>query len=339
MGLKARGSLAGRMKLARLFTLDDEAYAGELAALESEKGFGALKAAGVLSLNAFSKSAFAARRFPGWRLGPPAEGAGELLDGASREAELLKRIGPERLKECFLEGSGLSRAEKARRSGIGVEEAKRIEEFLTRLWVQEELGGAAPAAPSVGFSVVAGFVIEDGRPALRFFHREAWKGRWRVDQGALRVWCGSRPPEEAAAARRLASALEFTDRRKTTLLKVLEAVMEAQKGWLLSGDPADMVPLTQRSVAAAVGSDPSVVNRLAANKAVELPWGTEAPLKQLMPSSKDLGKNVLAALAMDAPTLSDEALRTAMAERGYALSRRSIAQYRVELGLGAKGTR
>lgn len=338
LGTKLRGSLAGRMKLARLFTLDDESYAGELAALESDESFAALKAAGVVSLDSFSKSAFAARRFPGWRLGPPADGAAELLDGASDAAELLKRIGPERLRECFLEGSGLSRAEKAKRSGVTPTEAKRIEDFLTRLWVQEELGGKAPAAPSVGFSVVAGFVVEGGRPALRFFHREAWKGRWRVDQSSLRAWCSARP-EAAAAARRLASALEFADRRKTTLLKVLEAVMEAQKGWLVSGDPADMVPLTQRSVAAAVGSDPSVVNRLASNKAVELPWGTEAPLKQLMPSSKDLGKNLLSSLAMDATDLSDEALRAAMAERGFALSRRSIAQYRAELGLGSKGTR
>lgn len=339
LGMKARGSLAGRMKLARLFTLDDEEYAGELAALEGDASFVALKAAGVLSLNAFSKAAFAARRFPGWRLGPPADGAAELLDGACAEAELLKRIGPERMKECFLDGSGLSRAEKARRAGVSVEEAGRIEDFLTRLWVREELGGAAPAAPSVGFSVVAGFVVEDGRPALRFFHREAWKGRWRLDQGALRAWCSGRPAAEAAAARRLASALEFADRRKTTLLKVLEAVMEAQKDWLVTGDPGRMVPLTQRSVAAAAGSDPSVVNRLAANKAVELPWGTEAPLRSLMPSSKTLGKNVLAALAMDDPALTDEALVAAMAERGYALSRRSVAQYRAELGLGRTGRR
>ncbi|TBR24873.1 hypothetical protein EPO15_03180 [bacterium] len=339
LGLKQRGSLAGRMKLARLFTLDDDAYAGELAALEAEDSFAALKASGVLSLNSFSKAAFAARRFPGWRLGPPAEGAAELLDGASAEAELLKRIGPERLNECFLEGSGLSRAEKARRAKVTVEEAGRIEDFLTRLWVREELGGPAPAAPSLGFSVVAGFVIEDGRPALRFFHREAWKGRWRVDSGALRAWCSSRPPAEAEAARRLTSALEFADRRKTTLLKVLESVMEAQKDWLVSGDPGKMVPLTQRSVAAAAGADPSVVNRLASNKAVELPWGTEAPLKSLMPSSKTLGKNVLAALASDSPDLTDEALREAMAGKGYALSRRSIAQYRAELGLARTGLR
>jgi hypothetical protein len=337
--MKARGSLAGRMKLARLFTLDDDAYAAELSALESDGSFAALKAAGVVSLNSFSKAAFAARRFPGWRLGPPAEGAAELLDGASAEAELLKRVGPELMQECFLAGSGLSTAQKARKAGITPEEAGRIEDFLTRLWVREELGGAAPAAPSVGFSVVAGFVVEDGRPALRFFHREAWQGRWRVDQNAFRVWCASRPAAEAAAARRLASALEFTDRRKTTLLKVLEAVMEVQKDWLLTGDPGRMAPLTQRSVAAAAGSDPSVVNRLAANKAVELPWGTEAPLKSLMPSSKDLGKNVLASLAMDDPGLSDEDLRAAMVEKGYALSRRSIAQYRAELGLGRTGKR
>ena len=105
--MRQRGSLAGRMKLARLFTLDDDAYAGELAELERDASFAALKASGVLSLNSFSKAAFAARRFPGWRLGPPADGAAELLDGASAEAALLKRIGPRRLKDCFLEGSGL----------------------------------------------------------------------------------------------------------------------------------------------------------------------------------------------------------------------------------------
>ena len=339
LGLSQRGSLAGRMKLARLFTLGDDEYARDMAELEGEKAFGALKAAGVLSLNAFSKAAFAARRFPGWRLGAPAEGAAELLDGASAEAALFKRIGPERLKDCFLDGSGLSRAEKAKRAKITPAEAKRVEDFLTRLWVREELEGPAPAAPSVGFSVVAGFVIERGVPALRFFHREAWKGRWRVDASGLRAWCSSRPPAEAEAARRLTSALEFADRRKTTLLKVLEAVMEAQKGWLVSGKLEDLVPLTQRSVAAAVGSDPSVVNRLAGNKAVELPWGTEAPLKDLMPSSKTLGKHALFGLASAEPTRSDESLRAALAERGFVVSRRSVAQYRAELGLGRTGER
>lgn len=339
LGLKQRGSLAGRMKLARLLSLGDAEYAADMAELEGDAAFAALKAAGVVSLAGFSKAAYAARRLPGWCPSTAAEGAAELLDAGSAEAELMRRIGPELVRQCFLEGSGLSRAEKARRAGVTAEEARRLEDFLTRLWVREELGGPAPAAPTAACPVVAGFVVEDGRPALRFFHREAWKGRWRVDEAGLRAWCASRPAAEAAAARRLVSALSFADRRKTTLLKVLESVMAAQKEWLVTGDLSKMAPLTQRSVAAAVGSDPSVVNRLAANKAVELPWGTEAPLKSLMPSAKTLGKVLLSSLAAATPGATDTELAAAMEERGFALSRRSVSQYRAELGLARGGRR
>lgn len=330
--------MAGRLYLARLLAMDDETYAHEMGKLEADPRFTRLKAAGVVSLAPFSKAAYAARRFPGWRLGAPAEGAAELLDASSPEALLLRRVGAARFKDCFLEGSGLSRAEKARRSGLTPAEAGRLEDFLTRLWVREELAGPAPAAPAKGFSTVAGFVVEGGRPALRFFNREAWKGRWKVDPAGLRALAAD-SPSEAEALRRFSERLIHTDKRKTTLLRVLEALLEAQKGYLLSGDPAKLAALTQRSVAAAVGADPSVVNRLAANKAVALPWGTEAPLKALMPSSKSLAKGVVAALAERNPGLSDEELRAELVRSGVVLSRRSVAQYRAELGLGGRGRR
>lgn len=337
--MRQRGALAGRLHLARLLSLDDDAYAAEMRGLEADPSFARLKACGVLTLAPFSKAAFAARRFPGWRLAEPAEGAGELLDAASAESVLLRRIGQERFRECFLEGSGLSRREKARRCGVSEAESARLEDFLTRLWVREELAGPASAAPAKGFSVVAGFVVEDGRPALRFFNREAWKGRWRIDERGLAAAAAALPAADAETLRRFAARLTHTDKRKATLLKVLESLLEAQKGFLVSGDPADLVPLTQRSVAAAIGSDPSVVNRLAANKAVALPWGTEAPLKALMPSAKDLAKVVFAELAAARPELSDSELCLLLRERGVALSRRSVTQYRAELGLGRRGSR
>lgn len=337
--MRQRGALAGRLHLARLLSLDDDAYAAEMRGLESDPRFARLKACGVVTLAPFSKAAFAARRFPGWRLAEPADGAGELLDAASAESVLLRRIGERRFRECFLEGSGLTRREKARRCGVSEAEAARLEDFLTRLWVRTELSGPASAAPPKGFSVVAGFVVEDGRPALRFFNREAWKGRWRLDERGLAAAAAALPPSEAESLRRFAARLVHTDKRKATLLKVLEALLEAQKGFLVSGDPADLVALTQRSVAAAIGSDPSVVNRLAANKAVALPWGTEAPLKALMPSAKDLAKVVVAELAAARPELSDSEMCLLLGERGVALSRRSVTQYRAELGLGRRGSR
>lgn len=334
-----RGSLAGRLRLARLLAMDDEEYSRELAKLEADPRFGRLKESGVVTLAPFSKAAFAARRFPGWRLGAPAEGAAELLDAESPAARLVRRVGSARFEACFLKGDGLSRAEKARRCGLSVGEARQLEDFLTRLWVREELAGPAAAAPAKGFATVAGFVVEDGRPALRFFHRDAWRGRWKVDEDALRMVSSGLDAAEAETLGRFAARLAHTDKRKTTLLRVLEALLEAQRGFLVSGDPSRLVPLTQRSVAAAVGADPSVVNRLAANKAVALPWGTEAPLKSLMPSAKLLGKALLAELAAEGSGLSDEELRAGLAARGFAVSRRSVTQYRADLGLKGRGKR
>lgn len=319
--------------------MDDEAYVHEMRRLESDPRFAQLKAKGIVSLAPFSKAAFAARRFPGWRLGAPAEGAAELLDASSPEALLVRRVGAARFKECFLEGSGLSRAEKARRSGLGLTEAGQLEDFLTRLWVREELSGPMPEAPSKGFSTIAGFVVEDGKPALRFFNREAWKGRWKVDPAGLRAVSAGLSRSESEALRRFTERLAHTDKRKTTLLRVLEALLEAQKSYLLSGDPAALSALTQRSVAAAIGADPSVVNRLAANKSVALPWGTEAPLKALMPSAKSLAKGIVASLALERPELSDTDLKEELVSRGVVLSRRSVTQYRAELRVGARGRR
>lgn len=89
-----------------------------------------------------------------------------------------------------------------------------------------------------------------------------------------------------------------------------------------------------------LGSLPSIIYRLVSNKSVRLPWGLEVPLKSLLPNEKSLARDRLHDLALAKPGLSDEALRREM-ERlyGAGLSRRSIAQYRKELGLASRGKR
>ncbi len=73
---------------------------------------------------------------------------------------------------------------------------------------------------------------------------------------------------------------------------------------------------------------------------MQLPWGLEAPLSVFVPSGKTLLRDRLHDLALENPELSDEGLRRAVLERfGASLSRRSIAQYRKELGLPAGGKR
>lgn len=83
-----------------------------------------------------------------------------------------------------------------------------------------------------------------------------------------------------------------------------------------------------------------MLNRLISNKSVRLPWGLEAPLKVFVPSAKIMARERLHDLAVASPALSDEGLRVEMRRvHGLSLSRRSISQYRKELGLETSGLR
>lgn len=340
LALRQSASLQGRLKLARLLSLSEEELGRLAVELESTPLFAALGAAGAVRLTPFPQAYFTARRFAGRRL-MDAGGAelARLLDGRSELVRLMRRVGRERFEACFLSREPLSDAERARRCALSPEEARLLRDFVDRLFIRSELLDAPEPPPATVFSTVAGIAIERGRPVLRFFHREVWKGRYAVDEERVRAYLAERPGERAKVEATL-SRLAFLDRRKTTLLRVLEELLRAQAEFLRSGDPARRAPLTQRAIAAAVGADPSVIHRLIANKAVELPWGTEAPLKALFPSGKALARQTLAALARAEPALSDEGLRRALAHRHQIhLSRRSVAQYRKELRLGSRGRR
>jgi RNA polymerase sigma-54 factor len=148
------------------------------------------------------------------------------------------------------------------------------------------------------------------------------------------------PAVEGRRAQGFLKRLEFVDQRKTTLYRALEVLLEAQRDFLLTGDLGRRKPFTQRALSSRLDADPSALNRLISNKSIQLPWGLEAPLKTFLPSSKSLMRERLEALAKDKPHLSDERLRLEMARlHAVRLSRRSIAQYRKELGIGSRRRR
>lgn len=332
--------LAARLKFAKLLSMSDEELAREARRLEDDPLFARLKRDGALRVEAFSKAYFRARRFAGRSLAVRASDVGPLLDAGSELVRLLKKVGPDRLRSVFLEGSGLTDEARGRRCGVSAADARRLREFLDRVYIQEEFETPAVAAPAKVYSAVAGFEVSNGGPSLAFFHREVWKGRYLFDAERLGACLERLAPESRDRARRLVKRLELVDRRKTTLYRALEALAHAQKEYLESGEPSRRQPLTQRALAHALGVESSALHRLIANKSVELPWGAEAPLKSLLPSAKRVALDRFEALAREQPELTDEGLREelARAHRIY-LSRRSIAQYRKDLGLGASGRR
>lgn len=281
-----------------------------------------------------SYTARLAARKPEGREPSSASNLGALLDGRSAAVELVQRIGQELFEEFFLGDSAIPDEARASACGLSLEEVRALRELVDQAYIQAEFADEAAAAPTRTFSSVAGIELEAGEPVIFLFCREAWKGRYRVDSGKLAALRQGLPLRLARRLDALVRQLELLDRRKATIYRTLEVVVAHQRDYLASGDPSLRRPLTQRSVARSIEVAPSFLNRLISNKSVRLPWGLEAPIKALMPSRKSLLLERFDELAAARPGLSDERLRGEV-ERlfGARLSRRSIAQYRKDLGL------
>jgi hypothetical protein len=329
------------MKLARLLEAPEAELERRIVALEAGALFGRLLESGVVTRQASEHARFASRRFAGRAMRTSSEGLPELADGNGDLALLMQSIGQEDFSAVFLGDDGHTDAQRAKLCGIKIEDARRLREFVDRLYVQSEFESPAPkAAEEPTFSALAGIAIEDGKPVLGFFHREIWDKRYVINDERRRDLALDLPARDAKKAETLLRELEYIDQRKTTLYRVLEAVLETQADYLVSGAAERRVPLTQKALSSRLDISPSVLNRLIANKSVELPWGLEAALSVFVPSRKSLLRDQLHDLALARPELSDEGLRAAIREEhGVELSRRSIAQYRKELGVGAGGRR
>lgn len=338
--LATKPGLGGALKLARLLAMSEREFEARVREVEADGLFPRLLEAGAVKIEPYS-ARVAARRPEGREMSIAGGGLPDLLDGRGDLVKLIRRVGQDRFEELFLGDKNLDDPARARSCGISSDDARRLREFVDRVYIQGELETPSVVlAPPKVFSAVAGIEIADGKPVIGFFNREVWKGRYRIDAERLARLRSALPLQESRRLESLLRQLEFIDRRKSTLYRVLEVLVEAQSEFLATGDPSRRRSLTQRAVADRLDVTPSVLNRLISNKSVRLPWGLEAPLKALVPSPKTLLRERLHDLALSHPDSSDEGLRKQMERlHGARLSRRSIAQYRQDLGLGARGKR
>lgn len=327
------------MKLARLLEMPEREFEARVRRLEGNPLFSRLVETRAVRIERYS-ARFAARKPDGRELSMSGEGLSSLLDGRTGLVELVQRIGQERFEEFFLGESSISDERRAEACGISPEEVRSLRELVDRAYIHAELQGPAVAAPAKVYSAVAGVELDEGRPVIAFFHREIWKGCYRLDGGRLAALRQSLPLAGARRLDRLVCQIELLDRRKSTLYRALEALLELQRDYLASSNPSARKPLTQTAVARRLDIAPSILNRLVSNKCIRLPWGLEAPMNALMPSRKRLLLDRIDELATANPGLSDERLRGEVARCfGARLSRRSIAQYRKDLGLGGAARR
>jgi DNA-directed RNA polymerase specialized sigma54-like protein len=329
-------TLHGQLKMAQLAAMPESDFEKLQQELEDNELFSLLKKSGVIRFAEFSRARFAAKQFAGvgLKLSGAGSGIAELVNGQGETVSLIKRIGEEAFERWFLK-SEASEVEVAGECDLKLEEVRLLRDFVDKAYIQAEFDSTSTetaTAPAAVFSAVAGIEIEKGEPVLSFFHREIWKGRYSVDDERLSQYLDNVPPSKARAAKSIVGKLGFIEKRKTTLYGLLEILLAEQKNYLKSGDPQIRKPLTQRELSRRLDVHPSVLNRLVSNKSVQLPWGLEAPLDALIPSGKDIGKELLYTLMSEHEGLTDTKMAELMnSMHGIKLSRRSIAQYRKEL--------
>ena len=131
--------------------------------------------------------------------------------------------------------------------------------------------------------------------------------------------------------------------RQQTLLRTMNAIVEYQYKYFLTGDESKLRPMILKDISEKINMDISTVSRVANSKAVQTEFGTFM-LKYFFSegiatetgedvSSREV-KNELKML-IDAEDkkkpLSDDKLEKLLKEKGYNIARRTVAKYREQL--------
>lgn len=134
------------------------------------------------------------------------------------------------------------------------------------------------------------------------------------------------------------------EQRRRTLYNVVEAIVDLQRDFFDHG-PKFLRPLTMKKVAERLGIHESTVSRATANKYAATPHGLLALRAFFSAGVQGSGGEDVAAaqvkreirelVAQEDPArpLSDQALTDLLNRRGIAVSRRTVAKYREELGI------
>lgn len=139
--------------------------------------------------------------------------------------------------------------------------------------------------------------------------------------------------------------IDAIKQRQHTLLSTMNAIMEHQYHFFLTGDETELKPMILKDIAEKTGLDISTVSRVANSKFVQTEYGTYR-LKFFFSESlsTDSGeevstrevKKILSDLIEGEDKkhpLSDERLTELLQEKGYNIARRTVAKYREQLNI------
>ena len=137
--------------------------------------------------------------------------------------------------------------------------------------------------------------------------------------------------------------IEAIEQRHQTLLLTINAIVQHQKEYFLSGDEHKLRPMILKDIAEQINMDISTVSRVANSKYIDTPYGNKL-LKSFFSEGmkNEDGEDVstieikkileqLIAKEDKKKPLADVALTALLKEKGYTVARRTVAKYREQL--------
>ena len=139
--------------------------------------------------------------------------------------------------------------------------------------------------------------------------------------------------------------VEALQQRHNTLLSTMQAIVDYQHDYFMSGDEANLRPMVLKDIAGITGFDISTISRVVNSKYIETHFGI-FPLKYFFSeglenkdgeevSTRELKKVLQECVENEDKhkPLTDDQLVSLMNEKGYKVARRTIAKYRDQLGI------
>ncbi|WP_167962346.1 RNA polymerase factor sigma-54 [Saonia flava] len=133
--------------------------------------------------------------------------------------------------------------------------------------------------------------------------------------------------------------------RQQTLFITMNAIMQYQREYFLTGDERKLRPMILKDIADTIHMDVSTVSRVANSKYVDTPYGTKL-IKEYFSesmkneqgedvSTKEIKKILETVIGEEVKKkpLTDDKLAAILKEKGYPIARRTVAKYREQLGI------
>ncbi len=234
--------------------------------------------------------------------------------------------------------------------------------LFPRAQVLEPAGGLMPNAIGQLRKDEEGFCVSYRHPGLA---RE-----YVIDEGKMRSWGQSQAllSEDEAEIQALRRQLRLINTRNRLTHMILMGIAEHQEAFLTSGDALHLRPLSQVALAEWLrgeaqgdsrflppGSklelvDNSMISRLTRNVSVLSPQGRDIPLRDFLPSTRDVHKRMIEAILDEEKeqirrgdierAYTDEEIKKRLKERfGVSVSRRTVSACRQGMRIPSSYTR